>query len=226
MDKKDTFVFYRSFYDAIKSVPKKHQVAIYQAVFEYAFDHKEATLSGVPGALWSLIKPQLDASEKRYANAKKGGEYGKMGGRPRKTDAEKKPLKGYENETLNDNSNVIVNVNVNANPNPSGSDEAASQAGTHTPSFKEVADEVAEKGFKVSSIKFYEYYEKNGWRTNEGEPIRDWRKMLAVWNMKERFNVDAASGKTKPKKNTFNSFDQREYSNDDLETMLLQRGDN
>ena len=231
--KRDSFVFYRSFYEAIQDIPKKHQVAIYSAIFSYAFDGKEPTLCGVSNAIWKAIRPQLDASAKRYDNAKKGAEYGKLGGRPKKKDENKKPLKGYENETPNVNVNVNVNdndnsnVNVNANSNPSGSDDSAGQSGTNTtPSFKEVADEVAEKGFKISAVKFYEYYEKNGWKTNEGEPIRDWKKMLAVWNMKERFGVDAASGKAKPKKNAFNSFEQREYSNGDLEAMLLQRGDN
>lgn len=228
--KRDSFVFYRSFYEAIQDIPKKHQVAIYSAIFSYAFDGEEPTLCGVSNAIWKAIRPQLDASAKRYDNAKKGAEYGKLGGRPKKTDENKKPLKGYENKTpnvnVNVNDNVNVNVNANANSNASGSDKAASQSGTTPkPSFKEVADEVAAKGFRVSSSKFFEHYEKNGWKTNEGEPVRDWKKMLAVWDMKERFGVSPeSSGKSKPKKNAFNSFDQREYSNDDLEARYLSKG--
>ena len=76
---RDSFVFYRSFYEALQSAPKKHRTEVYEAVFAYAFEAREPSLSGVPRALWELIKPQLDASQKRYDNAKKGAEYGKMG---------------------------------------------------------------------------------------------------------------------------------------------------
>lgn len=225
---KNSFVFFRSFHEAIKEMPKKHQLAIYQAIVEYALDNREPSLSGPASALWKSFRPQIDSSAKRYANAKKGAKYGKLGGRPKKNTEEEKPLKGYEGKTPNVDVYVDVNddVDVDVDANASGSDEAASQSGTTPkPSFKEVADEVAAKGFRVSSSKFFEHYEKNGWKTNEGEPIRDWKKMLAVWDMKERFGVSPeSSGKSKPKKNAFNSFDQREYSNDDLEARYLSKG--
>lgn len=194
MDKKDSFVFYRSFYEAIKNVPKKHQVAIYQAVFEYAFDHKEATLSGVPDALWSLIKPQLDASEKRYENAKKGGEYGKMGGRPRKTGSEKKPLKGYEEKTLNDNDNHNVNdnhnhnLNVNENQNGNGNDTlsppnpltGAESGSVTTPSLSDVQNYCIERGSSVDPEEFYDFYTSKGWLVGK-TPMKDWKAAFRGW---------------------------------------------
>lgn len=124
---KDSFVFYRSFYEAIKKVPKKYRPVIYEAVFEYAFELREIPLSGVPDALWTLIKPQLDANYERYENGKKGAEFGKRGGRPRKSDIsdeEKNPngdiLKtpmGLSEKTPNVNVNVNENVNANVNEN-------------------------------------------------------------------------------------------------------------
>ena len=230
---RESFVFYRSFYEAIKDVPKKQQAIIYQAVFEYVFDDSEITLSGVASALWKLIRPQLDASLKRYENSKKGAEYGKLGGRPKKNKDSEKPLKGYdekplkgnETKTLNVNSNLNENsnVNVNANANGSGSDQEG-QSGTHTPSFKEVADEVAEQGYRISAVKFFDYYEKQGWKTNEGEPIRNWKTMLKVWDMKEKNESPAAAVKKKSG-NRWNNFDQRDYSKEDLEMQLLELGD-
>ena len=113
----DSFVFYRSFFEALKNVPKKHRLDVYDAVFAYVFESQEPSLSGVPRSLWELIRPQLDASNRRYENAKRGAEHGKKGGRPRKTEVQEKPLKGYETKTLNVNVNVNDNVNANVNEN-------------------------------------------------------------------------------------------------------------
>ena len=222
MAKRNSFIFYRSFFEAIEKLKNKDKLTLYSYLCKYALGEEVEDLDGVPAAIFDLIKPQIDANIRRYENGLKGGRPITKT-KPNDNQTETKPKRN-----VNDNYNVNENhnVNVNANANASGSDDSAGQSETTKPSFKEVADEVAEKGYRISSTKFYEYYENNGWKTNEGEPIRDWKKMLAVWNMKVRFGVDAASGKAKPKKNAFNSFEQREYSNGDLEAMLLQRGDN
>ena len=216
-DKKESFVFYRSFYEALQNVPKKHRTEVYEAVFAYAFESREPSLTGVTRALWELIRPQLDASERRYENAKKGAEYGKLGGRPKKNQPEKKPLKGYETKTLNDN--VNVNVNDNANANDNGSASQASASAFIAPTFQEVMDECRKCGYKASiASKFFMFYDRSHWRTKEGEPVRDWRAMLRIWNENE------AEPKKQKSKNAFNNFDQRTYSEEDLEAQLVYLG--
>lgn len=211
-------MFYRSFYEAIKDVPKKYRSVIYEAVFEYVFDSQEPSLSGVPSALWKLIRPQIDASQKRYENSKKGAEYGKMGGRPKKTKESEKPLKGYEEkplkgkkvETLNVNVNSNSNVNENVNVNSSGPD---GEQTTHTystseteptgrPSNLDVLGEMVSKGYQLtpaSITAFMEYNDERGWKM-------DWRLALKRWADKEK-------PPDQPKKNLagkFANFQQRD----------------
>ena len=220
-DKKESFVFYRSFYEALQNVPKKHRTEVYEAVFAYAFESREPSLTGVTRALWELIRPQLDASERRYENAKKGAEYGKLGGRPKKNQPEKKPLKGYETKTLNDNVNVNVNdnANANANDNDNGSASQASASVFIAPTFQEVMDECRKGGYKASiASKFFMFYDRSHWRTKEGEPVRDWRALLRIWNENE------AEPKKQKSKNAFNNFDQRTYNEEDLEAQLVYLG--
>lgn len=232
-DTKDSFVFFRSFHEAIQEMPKKHQLAIYRAIVEYALDNREPSLSGPANALWKSFRPQIDAAAKRYASAKENGkygkmgaEYGKMGGRPKK---EKTPLRGIDKNPLNDNANVDVNENdnVDVNADVKGGSGSAGSAESEHPSFKEVCDEVHAQGYTVSAMKFFEYYEKNGWKTTEGEPIRNWKTMLKVWNIKERGETPAQVAANPPKKrskNSFNNFEQREYTEEELEAQLLEIG--
>ena len=92
------FIFYRSFYEAIKKLPKEYQAELYIAICEYVFDCKEPkNLSGVAEAIFILIKPNIDSATKRYEASV---ENGKKGGRPAKNknpeETQQKPKKNPE----------------------------------------------------------------------------------------------------------------------------------
>lgn len=121
-ESRDTFIFYRSFKDAIKDLDDKDKLTMYEAISDYALDMEEPELTGFPKALFSLIKPQLDANWKRYQNGKKGGEHGHKGGAPKgNTNAVKggktTPKQPQDNgkTTPNKNNNKNKNKNVNNN---------------------------------------------------------------------------------------------------------------
>ena len=118
---RDSFVFYRSFYDSIKLLPKKYQFAFVQALCEYALN--EVIPESLPGgsmALFNALKPQIDANNRRYENGCKGG-------RPKSNQTETKPKpnnnqsitkpKPNDNVNVNDNDNVYVNGNVHVHDN-------------------------------------------------------------------------------------------------------------
>lgn len=71
---RESFTFYRSFYDAIKSMPSKVQAELYAAVMDYALYGIVPTgLSEIAYGVFILIKPTLDVNNARFANGKKGG---------------------------------------------------------------------------------------------------------------------------------------------------------
>lgn len=70
------FTFYRSYYEAIRALPKKDQTAVLLAVCAYALDNKEPNLSGTAKAVFTLIRPTLDTSRRKSQSGKKGGENG------------------------------------------------------------------------------------------------------------------------------------------------------
>ena len=70
---KDSFVFYRSFFEVLKEVPTETKINLINAMAEFALNDVEVELNGMEKALFVLIKPQLEANSKRYNNGKKGG---------------------------------------------------------------------------------------------------------------------------------------------------------
>ena len=105
---RDSFIFYRSFYEAIKEVPAEAQLQIYKAISIYALEQEEIELSGIAKAIFSLVKPQLDANYKKYENGKQTKS---------KIKAKNKQTESKTGTNVNDNENENVNVNVNVNDN-------------------------------------------------------------------------------------------------------------
>lgn len=107
---RDSFIFYRSFYEAISELPKENQADTYNAIMQYALNQEEIELTGISKAIFSLVKPQLDANYKKYENGKQ---------KKSKTEAKQKQTKSKTrtNENVNVNVNDNDNVNVNDNDN-------------------------------------------------------------------------------------------------------------
>lgn len=74
----ESFVFYRSFRESIRTLKTKDQLITLLAICDYALYGIEPELSGVPLAIFTVTKPSIDANKKRR-------ESGKRGGRPKKT---------------------------------------------------------------------------------------------------------------------------------------------
>lgn len=114
----DSFIFYRSFFEAISRISDKEKLQIYEAICELALNKKQVELNGLAKSLFILIEPQIIANSKRQTNGKKGGRP------PKKTNGyensktygfTKSKTNGYENEKPNENDNVNENENVNEN---------------------------------------------------------------------------------------------------------------
>ncbi len=96
---RESFVFYRSFFEAIESLPKSKQLEVYRAIAQFALDGKEPQISGISQAIFSMARPTIEKNQKKYENGCKGAksgflgaEYGKRGGRPPKNNPPKTPV--------------------------------------------------------------------------------------------------------------------------------------
>jgi hypothetical protein len=94
---KESFVFYRSFYEAIQMLPSEDRLQIYDAISELALNGNQTETTGYASVVMKLIEPQILANNRKYKSGCKGG-------RPK---TKPKP-------------NVNVNVNVNKNEKENG----------------------------------------------------------------------------------------------------------
>lgn len=109
---RDSFIFYRSYYEAMNGLKDKDKLQLFNAISELSLNNNEVKLTGICKNIFTAIKPQIVANSERYENGKKGG-------RPKKETNGFKKTKtiGFENKKPNKNENDNENVNENNNNN-------------------------------------------------------------------------------------------------------------
>lgn len=128
---KESFVFYKSFYDAINLLGEKAQLKLYKSIMKLNFNCCE-TMTEIEQlcdeietelkqnrhtfAQFLLIKPQILANFSKYLNGCKGAESGRLGGAPKgNTNASKNNPKTTPNENVFNEECIMSNANVNEN---------------------------------------------------------------------------------------------------------------
>ena len=111
---RESFVFYRSFRDAFRALDKDVRLRMYEAIIDYGLDLIEPHFEGIEKVLWTLIRPQLEANNKRFENGCKGGApIGNQNARKQPKNNQKITEKQPKNNQKQPNVNENVNENVN-----------------------------------------------------------------------------------------------------------------
>ena len=100
---RDSMIIYRSFFEAIKELPKENQAEVWNAVYELGLNGKRVELKGISKTIFTLIVPQLEANYKKFLN----------GIKPKQKQIESKT----EAKPKQKISKTEANVNVNDNDN-------------------------------------------------------------------------------------------------------------
>lgn len=172
MDDKNSFVFYRSFYEAIQDLKEKDQLKMFKAICELALNGKELELTNQANTMFKLIKPQITANNERYINGKKGG-------RPKKTT-------GFENKKTNGLTSPKANENVNDNENVNVNDNGF---GFSFPTLAEIISYASDElkiSDKIFCEKFFNHYQSVGWVSGTGQAIQDWKATFNKWAIEDK----------------------------------------
>ena len=198
---RDSMVFYRSFYEAIENLPNKNKLNVLTALFEYALNGFEMELSGVDKTVFLLVKPQIDANNKRYENGKKGGRN-----KAKNNQKETKP-KPSNNQDI---TKAKPNVNENVNDKKKKYGEFKHVLLTDAERERLIND-FGDVRLKQLIISLDEGIELKGYKyKNHNLALRKWAKN------------DTGKGKN-VKKTNFSNFKERNYDFDDLEKQLIRK---
>ena len=159
----ESFVFYRSFRESIKTLKSKDQLVTLLAICDYALYGAEPTLEGVPLAIFTVAKPSIDANKKKRENGRKGG-------RP------KKETCGFNNENhrFSKGESTETETETETGTNNIGSDKPPAKKRFVPPTVEQVAEYVRERGSKVDPQTFVDFYASKGWLVGKTS-MKDWK---------------------------------------------------
>lgn len=213
---RDSFIFYRSFYEAISELPKENQADTYDAIMQYALNQKEIELTGISKAIFSLVKPQLDANYKKYENGKQ---------KKSKKEAKVKQNESKAETNVNDNENVNVNENVNDNDNDNVGDSCVDgllkvtkfyeqNINLLTPYTAKILEDFTEELGQDLVIYAMQIACENNKKT-----ISYIKAILNNWTKANIKTLEEAKRENKKKVNTDKQIEQRNYTEDEFESL-------
>ena len=187
------FTWYRSYYDALKEIPAEEFRAIVLAVCAYALDGEKAELSGVARAIFTLIRPTLEAGRSKAENRSRAEQTSlsaeqdsnkreQTDNKPEQTRKEKEKEKEREKESENDS--------YCSPPPPSGPKRFV------PPTLAEVQSYVAERQSPVDPQGFIDFYASKGWMVGK-TPMKDWKAACRNAETWERWSRTEASAPPK-----------------------------
>lgn len=247
MDEKEVVrssaVIYESFLDASNDFSDAEFREAWTALLNYAFyDEMPDGLSPLSKAFFKLTKKNVDS-----VIAKREG--GANGGRPKKPKVSESKTIGYESENhrllkskpkvsgsetsliYDEDVDVDEDIDIDVDVDRQTIDkdqEAAADGGQsgqsgNTPTYEDVVKECREKKYSAAiASKFFMHYDRSGWKTNDGDPVRDWKKMLGIWVNNEK---EEKPPNKRGKPSGWKEYQQRgTETNEELEAMLLDMG--
>lgn len=215
---RDSLVFYRSFYEAVKDLPAEEFKEAVSAIMEYGLNDEEQAPSGAAKVFLIMAKPLIDANNKKHENGKKGAEFGKLGGRPKKETPRKpqeNPKETPKKPQENPNQTPNVNVDVNVNENIKESEEKKPRF--YPPTLEELKKYIADNKYNVDPERFIDYYTANGWTVGKNR-MKDWKAAVRNWDRSQKSGGRMRQESTA--KTKFSNFEQRSYDYAALESAL------
>lgn len=191
---RDSFVFRRDWWLAIKDLPKEVRGEVCEGIVRYAFGEAETGLKNMAAMALRFVKPQIDRDYERYCEmVERNRDNGSKGGAPIGNQNARKQPKTTENNpkqpktTLYDNDNDYDNNNsLSLSLSLSEENIEREDKGGVTAAERERFYEI----FYFRNIKnpanevdrFVDYYEANGWCRSTGQkPVKNRISLARAW---------------------------------------------
>lgn len=218
-----SFILYTEYAEHMELLSMEQRGVLITAVFAYEMGEPLPDMDLGVKMAFSFIKANLDRNRNKYEEIKQKRSAAGLASAQARANKREQTLthstsvKHEEQTATNPTVNVNDNVNVNVNDNKKEKEkEREKRTRFIPPSVDEVRTYCKERNNTVDPQTFVDFYSSKGWKVGNN-PMKDWRACVRTWEKRE----DRTHEKTVLKKNPFTRFDQRTYSDDDLERKLL-----
>ncbi|MDY2654930.1 MULTISPECIES: DUF6291 domain-containing protein [Eisenbergiella] len=179
---RDSIVFYRSFYEAVKDLPADQFKACVKAIMDYGLDGTVPETCGIEKTVYLMAKPQIDVNNKRYLNGTKGG-------RP----TTKKEPNNNQNKTeaYPGSNHPVTKAEPNVNDNDNVNDikkkdtKVSKEKSFQPPSVENVREYCQEGGYRVDAEYFVDFYTAKDWMVGKNK-MKDWKAAVRNWTRNNR----------------------------------------
>jgi len=172
---RDSFIFYRSFFEAIKDLDNNIRLDVYDAICCLALNQEATEMQPMSKALFVLIKPILDANNARFLNGKKGGNHNQK-------ETKDQPRSNQKATKKQPNKDKDKEVDVDKDKDKEDSTYSAKTKVFTPPLSEEVINYFIEQGSdREHGEQFYDHFTSNGWLVGGKAKMKDWRASARNW---------------------------------------------
>ena len=196
---RESFVFHKDWYYAIKKRSPQLRIEIYDAIMEKVFEGTQKELSEVASVVMDLILPQIDRDTAKWLDIKaKRRESGKRGGLAKQANATKSyQMLPNDSKSKQNVANLPVSVcvsdgvenNIVLLEEKKDTDVSVKKESKRfvKPTVEEIRAYIFEKGYTFDAETFFAFYESNGWKVGRN-PMKNWKMACTTWSKNRNNN--------------------------------------
>ena len=201
---KDSFVVRYSWLESLQAVSDSDFREMVMAMLNFSKSGESPRFEGFKRVAWQSFEDALRADAEKYfamceknkANGFMGGQYGKLGGRPRKTpngDIEtpknpqkprtggEKPPKTPDYDYDHDYDHDLLKERTLKSSKENNFSLTRSKGKNFVPpTIEEVGAYCLENGYDVDPEQFVDFYQSKGWKIGKS-PMKDWEAAIRTW---------------------------------------------
>ena len=206
---RESFVFHKDWYYAIKKRSPQLRTEIYDAIMEKVFEGTQKELSEVASVVMDLILPQIDRDTAKWLDIKaKRRESGRQGGLAKQANATKcYQMLPNDSKSKQNVANLPVSVCVSVeNDNVLLEEKKDTDVSVKKeskrfvkPTIEEIRAYIFEKGYTFDAEAFFAFYESNGWKVGRN-PMKNWKMACTTWAKNRNNNNSYGRAKTNTEK--------------------------
>jgi len=201
MKDKESFVFHKDWYEALKDLDDKLRLEVYDATMQYAFYGEKIEVSPSANVALRFILPHLERDIEKYKiiceRRKLSGSQGGIakGSKckqmlPNATKCYQKLASVADSDSDNDILDSKESLNINKEKETIVSSKK--EKSFVPPTVEEVAKYIKEKDYHFSAQNFVDYYEADDWHYGVGskrKKIANWKRCCSIWEEKSEKDI-------------------------------------